>query len=624
MLLASRIQELRSQGYEYQDIVLLFRAMTYASIYANVFKKYHIPTYIVDDSGFFDHQEIQDLLCFLRTVEDREDQISLAAVLRGPFVGVSDETLFWMHREGGSLNQALEKLSLLTSLMPEQRKKLEEARTLIFNLRKNKDRYSITELIAEIREHTSFDIMLASYEEGVQKISRMEGFLEFVRNRKEAPLFKFLEEVSLLRDHDYRQPSQELLSFNGVRIMSVHKSKGLEFPAVFLPDIGYQSSKNLPLYFRSKLGVGLSLRGSDLKWQESYWKQMIKKKEKEKDYEESKRLFYVAVTRAKKYLHLSGSHEGSKSWLSILKKAALPLEDLQVQVEHVSSDSINPSVTPAPSSVVASAKRGSLAAARDKLRNLNITIAPDFPREKPELHYSVTALQEFQTCPFKFKNRYLEEIPEIFEKKSEASDIGTEVHSILENWDFAVIPGLTRNPEITALLKNLTSLPIFERMKTAQKIYKEYPFYYKWGSFMIEGIVDLIFQDAQGKWVILDYKTNNIKASEVQKYGKYYEFQTNTYAWILSELLYPIDEVILLFLRPQVCYEQSWSSQKEEMIQQKMKSLFESIKESKFQANVGDHCRYCGYQGFCEAYLQNKRQLRNILPSLENTRPSIS
>ncbi|MBI2608649.1 MAG: UvrD-helicase domain-containing protein [Deltaproteobacteria bacterium] len=646
-VLSHKIIDLHHKGVPYKDMAFLFRAMTHADLYLQTFHEYNIPAFLVDDSQFFENREIQDLCCFLQAIFDPKNEIALAAILRGPFFSLSDEVLYWMHREGGSLNQGLEKPHLLLSLKDSDHKILQKARKLILYLRQFKDRYSVSEMLKIIRHETPFDFVTHYNHDAVQRKERLERFLHFVNSHSHLTLSQFLNTVETLKEYGFRLSTteEELKLLDGVCLMSVHKSKGLEFPAVFLPDIGYRAYNQTALFLKSQ-GVGLSLRDSALQWKETYWKKVLKKWEEQKEEEESKRLFYVAVTRAQKYLTLSATKEGKGSWLSFLKSSKLNLNDLGVEVQHLSPSHCEHREAISSPSVMGSPQ--SLMLLRDdkkkkSLKGVTFRIGNDFPLKKPSLEYSVTALQQYETCPFKFRKRYLEEIPEFLPHHSEypschpersegsnplekGAQIGTEVHRVLENWDFTKEEGFEQysgpssasKEDITNILERLKNLPIFERMKRSRKIYKEYPFYYKLGDFRLEGIVDLLFEDSEGKWVTLDYKTNKIESSQVKKTGLYYEFQTDAYAWMLSKIVHPIHEVIVLFLRPGLCYQYTWNVSREKHIQRRIEGIFKNIQEEKFAAKLGGHCKYCGYQSLCDKYIQSARQNGNLLQGVES------
>ena len=597
--LASKILALKKSGFEYRDITILFRAMTHASLYASILKSYDIPTFIVDEAGFFENREIQDVLCLLKAVEDSDDLIALAAVLRSPFFCLTDETLFWMREEKGGLKNGFEGWRELKNLGKQQSEKIEKAFFLISELRCKKDRYTPLELIKSARESTYFDEIVAHDQDKNQKFSRLDSFFKFLSNHKHLPHFELIQYIEILREQGYREEISEegMKEMDGVKIMSVHKSKGLEFPAVFLPDIGYQTTGYSPLFMCSEKGIGLSVRGADLKWEETFWKKALKDFESAKEVEESKRLFYVAVTRAKKYLHLSAAHERKYSWVTFLKEAQLPLEKLGVYVEHVSADAIVP---PKPFKPTVS---------EVKIKAKPIIVASDFEKKKISLNFSVTALQEYHTCSLKFKNHHIEEIPEVLETRHEASAIGTEVHSILEKWDFkeALPKTFQKNREIMDLLCSFQNTPIYEKLREARQVLKEYPFFYRFQNGVIEGIIDVVFEDSEGHWYVLDYKTNRVTPDYVESLGQYYQFQTDLYAWIISELLHTVDEVVVLFLRPGLCYQYKWSENLKSNIENKIKNIFAGIEKNEFNATLGKHCRYCGYQGICEEYIRSKR-----------------
>ncbi|MBI2027732.1 MAG: UvrD-helicase domain-containing protein [Deltaproteobacteria bacterium] len=610
--IALQIQKLIQQGFKLSDIVLLFRAMNYAPLYAQKLTQLNITSFVIDEAAFFENLEIRDLVCFLKTICDSEDILSLLATLRSPFFSISDETVYLLYKEVGSIPYGLEKAMHLQFISASEKKKLKNARDLIFYFRKTKNTYRILEILTEIRRQTPFDEVMFHSAASLQRKLRLEKFMNLASQSEGMSLERFVHFVEMLKEKRFRDVAsdEELLEMQGVRLMSIHKSKGLEFPIVFLPDLGFQAG-GFPSLLLLDEGVGLSTKDDNFSWQESSLKKILKSKEEEKEREESLRLFYVATTRAQQFLYLSGSTPSKNSWLSLLKNQP----DLIKQC-NVETPPYPPITHPA--------------VVRQEASQSKIYIASDFPLYSPARRYSITALQEYLLCPWRFERKFIHEIPEVLRSKNKGASLGTSVHEVLEQTNFS---NVIANPErarqsfiynsdhsgVRELLQNFLHMPYFKEIQKAQVIHKEYPVYFSHQGFVLEGIIDLLFKNQKGEWILADYKTNKISREKVEDFGRSYEFQMDSYAWMLSDLGVNINKCVLLFLNPSVCYEFEWSEERRKNIKKQIQNILSGIEKQEFSARLGRKCEYCGYKNRCETYIRSQRQSQTSLQALAVT-----
>lgn len=307
---------------KFGDIAILFRAMTKSHIYERELRRRNIPYYTVRGGGFYGCQEIKDLLNVLQAVESDNAEIGLAGFLRSPMVGLSDETLYQLRREGGSLYSILSPDNLtLASLNEEEQEKVRFARGLLQELKAAKDRLSSAELIARVLEGTGYSALLLTTFQGEQKVANLHKLIEVARNFEGKEIFTFHDFVrhleNLVNEESREQEAQIFLEGSDcVQLMSIHQAKGLEFPIVFIADLDRSPSKGPSgnVIYSKAHGIAVKLRevtGGEFLNTSLYDK--VTEEARRKEEAENRRLFYVATTRARDHLVLSGPIFNSRS-----------------------------------------------------------------------------------------------------------------------------------------------------------------------------------------------------------------------------------------------------------------------------------------------------------------------
>ena len=305
------------------DVAVLFRAMTNVDHYEEALRRYGINYYLVGGRAFYSQQEIFDLLNLLRAINSVSDEVSLAGALRSPMFGLLDESLLWLAKDG-SLSTGLFELELPEELDKQQRDRVECAKATLLALRAMKDRVPVAQLIGETLERTGYDAMLLAEFLGERKLANLQKLIEQARSFDRAGIFSLSDFITQLSEFVARQPDEALAATHPetadvVKLMSIHQSKGLEFPVVVVPDMGRKRHNVGPVMaFTPELGPMFkdaeAVTGYDL-WMMA---------ENDADSSETSRLLYVAATRAADYLILSsGMEEPGKAmgpWLELLDR----------------------------------------------------------------------------------------------------------------------------------------------------------------------------------------------------------------------------------------------------------------------------------------------------------------
>lgn len=299
----------------YGDIVILLRSLSgKASRLMNIFREEGIPAVYGRQDDFLSTPEVRYLWALLKILDNPRQDLAMTAVLRSPMVGLSEKDLALLRLiSPESLWDALR--SSLDSLSEES---VSRCRSFIsdyarWRVLSRKD--SISSLLRTILDDTGLIAYVGGEHEGTFRQANLRTFYEKARKYDEGPMSGLYRFLTFLQDlHDEGKGLSVTAPEGGggdaVRILSIHKSKGLEFPIVFLADTGKpfnQQDTASPLILHKGKGAGLYCLDPDTHslWPTLYWHAVCLSLEKENRAEEE-RLLYVAMTRARDKLIITG------------------------------------------------------------------------------------------------------------------------------------------------------------------------------------------------------------------------------------------------------------------------------------------------------------------------------
>ncbi|WP_317411137.1 helicase-exonuclease AddAB subunit AddA [Clostridium baratii] len=336
-VVARRINELMSQANEekfrvldketgeyrplkYKDIVILLRATkNWSEIFLDELGLSGIPVYADTGSGYFESIEIRTIMSLLKIIDNPLQDVPMIAVLKAPFARFNAEELADIRMIDKSkyfYENILEIVNEDIEVSEELKKKCS---IFIENLNKwrNKSVYTpIDEFIWYLYMDTSYYGYVGAMPNGVLRQANLKILFQRAKQYEETSfkgLFNFINFINKLRKSSGDMGSAKILGENEdvVRIMSIHKSKGLEFPVVFLAGAGKQFNLmdlNNRILYHDDLGFGPDY--IDLEKRISYStlpKEAIKKKIRLETLSEEMRILYVAFTRAKEKLIITGA-----------------------------------------------------------------------------------------------------------------------------------------------------------------------------------------------------------------------------------------------------------------------------------------------------------------------------
>ena len=333
LMIANRIKGFMENGFvtdkkdnkprnaRYSDIVILSRSIaTWGNTVADVLKDCGIPAHVESSTGYFSSYEIQVILSFLQILDNPLQDIPMAAVLKSPIAGLDDEQLAQIsvnHRDVSFSQAALIE-------MEEEDGMLAGFAALYNKLRAAVPDTSIHRLLHMILDETGFDRYAAAMPAGRRRIQNINMLIEMAVSYEKTSfkgLFHFIRYIAIQQKYeiDYGEADVSGENDDVVRIMTIHKSKGLEFPVVFVSGLGRkfnlrETTEDLVLH--SDMGLGLIERTQNPRTKRrSLIRSEIEGRIKRESLGEELRVLYVALTRAKEKIILTGSlKDVSKSY----------------------------------------------------------------------------------------------------------------------------------------------------------------------------------------------------------------------------------------------------------------------------------------------------------------------
>jgi ATP-dependent helicase/nuclease subunit A len=591
------------------DIAVLLRTLSDAQVYEEAFRDHGLDYYLAGGHAFYSQQEVYDILNLLRAVASVVDEIALAGALRSPLFSLADETLFWLVEKHGSLNAALAASAPPGNLSPTEAAKVRRASDTMARLRVEKDRLLVAELLTLALELTGYDAILLTEFLGPRKAANIEKLLEQARTLDRSSPGDLQGFITQLSEFVVRAPKEALAATQAegdvIRIMTIHYAKGLEFPLVVLPDLDRQRNPGswqpvldlklgplMPLDAEEKQGcIGLDL---------------YRHVENIEDLEERKRLLYVACTRAADYLILSSSMEDpsrpKRDWLQLIDRrinlvdgslrGALPLGYAAPQIRVITE---KPRIDDETITVSRGADLKRLVV---KTRELAAKSPGEVPHSCDAVPVDAGARRRFsfsqlsgelvvESSAAATADILLEEVPDedlIPSEQHSSLELGLLVHAVLQRLDIRKRSGVRelceslapryvdQEPgaivaEATSLIERFLRTPRAAELAAANVVRREIDFLLPWplegdGPIRyLHGYIDCLYQDREGRWRMLDYKTNRVTSADVPSLAERYEPQMLVYALVCEQALgEPLAECSLQVLHAAAEYNFQWDA----------------------------------------------------------------
>jgi ATP-dependent helicase/nuclease subunit A len=617
--LAGRLRELADSGIPRGEMVVLLRAFTHLDAYEDSLRRAGLAPYVVGGRGYWSQQQVSDVCALLATIANPLDDQALFGALASPACGAAPDTLWllraaagrrrhvWpaLERAAGTGEAELEEPERLEQIPGAERELLATFAARIGSLRERAPRLPLADLIEAATTETGYDLAVLLRPAGearfanVRKLMRLAAEFESREGRDLRGLLDFLA-VRAEGDAE-AQAATAAEGHDGVRIMTVHNAKGLEFGVVAVPDLSRSllAGSRAPLMTLGREQpprVGMQWRRLGSASINLYDYGALYEQSKQRDAEEGLRLFHVAATRARERLILSGVVNPEpprevKPSTPVVERlvAALGIErdaDATVTVAPPQPRSgLEADFGPAEIAVrvnLPSPERAAelTAVRRDAAGERALGTGPPPLVERrppivPSKPLSYTAISAYEECSYRF---YMERVLGLPSRgrdlgrlaaqsstapeeatpsaREERTARGAAVHALLEwsqanDWDepspelalrhavaAGLDPGSVAAEALLAPVREWLGSPLRHRIGSdATRVRAEVPILLGLGDAVLRGSIDLLVERDGRPPLVVDYKTDRLGGSDPVSRAAHYETQRAIYALATAESL---------------------------------------------------------------------------------------
>jgi ATP-dependent helicase/nuclease subunit A len=502
--------------------------------------------------SFFDRQEVHEVLNVLRAMDDPADRVSLVAALRSTFFGVCDTDLVAHALGGGQLGHG----APAPASSPES---VREALALLSELHAARVEKSVPALLDALYDRTRVLAALGTTRRGQLQAANLEKVLHLARQGQDLGILTLRGFTRLLQGRIEDASEEPDLSStrpgdpDTVRILSIHKAKGLEAPVVALFDVAYSSVSRpsvIPLWREGKVAIGFREGYRPPGWNG------LKDADRLRAQAESRRLMYVACTRARDLLVVpcpppgapvgdfwkdlvDRTRSGPPDEVRVVDATRLPPADPGLDHAGYAHASQGPEAT----GDVAADRWATLRTAR--LADAGERLLTPISATRAAARTAIAAV----TAPG---------------VEGGGRSFGSLVHRLLEWTPFeaADLPALqataaalapsfgldaTAAPRAAEAAWRTLQLPVMGRARAAARCWRELPLVFADGADLVEGIVDLVFEE-DGALVVVDYKTDGIEPGQALEQALHHAPQLQLYGRGLALATgQPVRERLVLF-----------------------------------------------------------------------------
>jgi len=570
----------------YKDIVILSRKMfSIVNIYVDELSNFGIPVYADVSGGYFENTEVQIILSLLKIIDNPYQDIPLFAVLKSQIGGFSIDELTkirLLDRKICFYDALLKYLSVEDELS----KKISNFLDKLYKYREESKYLGLSTLLWKIYNETGYYYYISLFPDGYKRQMNLKLLIERANkfeNSNFKGLFNFLNYIDNISSSSVDIGDSKVISENEdvVRIMSIHKSKGLEFPIVFLANTSSKfniSDFNENIILDSDLGFGEDVIDFETKIKYStFSKFVVKQKAIKATKSEEMRILYVALTRAREKLIVTGLCKNANDYYI---KNGEPISRFKINKVNNFLDWISMSVisktnlwktiiVPYEEAALLDSEKDvdnkkdflkSLIQKNDKSDIIDSQMNYIYINElatKIPVKISISEIKRMQSKEEEFKNINIIKTPSFLSDDiSDGAMFGTNMHNALQKLNFKdddfkfISSQITSDDKLQKLIYNkLTDFSksnLYLEISKAKKIYKEQAFNLNIlakevyndidceDTIMVQGIIDLYFITENNDIILVDYKTDSVKSKE--ELILRYKIQLDFYKRALEEI----------------------------------------------------------------------------------------
>lgn len=593
---------------QYRDFAILLRSSrSWTPTFEQVFMEQGIPLFADSQSGYFDTLEVKFILSLLKIVDNPYDDLALLTVLRSPIVGLNMDEIVQIKRYGNEKYYYDKLLAIVSSdeLESSLRSRIIALYEQLEGLRKASKYMSLDELIWEALTKTGFYQYAAAMPAGKNRQANLRLLVDRASALKQSRILTLSHFVDFIEKMHSGSADFGVASLIGeaddvVRLMSIHKSKGLEFKIVIIGGLGRKFNfmdAQGDLMLHKQLGVALSVVDTELRTKSKSLGQFAMREAlKRETLSEEMRVLYVALTRPVDQLILFATlndlEAREKNWQR--PQDILSLSTATSFVDWIMSTWLGHKKIKVNRMDGNTLAEGALKIEQVESERLH-EVHTIVNGTNPELKKTIRESNAYQEIDHRFKFARLVRTeayrpvkisvselkdqnsnqPKVFESpmfiKAEnvptAMAIGTTMHALLEKIDYHMLPEIkqiddfievqlqkklvdekyiamiNRNKIIDFLNSNLA-----ERIRTSKHINRETPFVLKYNNQLVQGIIDLYFME-KDKWVLVDFKTDFVTDATIHTVADRYKTQIEIYKKAIESLTgIPVGESYLYFI----------------------------------------------------------------------------
>jgi ATP-dependent exoDNAse (exonuclease V) beta subunit len=546
---------------DYGDVSILCRASSAFPYYENALEEAGIPFLTIAGGGFYDRPEVRDLLNALQALAQPHDDLAMAGLLRSPAMGLSDMALYCLRRAQSSMGRpslwsvlTAEDGALPSSLLEDEvdspRGAVAWAAHLVARLHAMVGRVPVADVLKHFLDATAYQASLLR-DGQARAAGNVAKLLADAHASGIVGVDAFIDTVSELRSVAPREGEARTISAGAVQIMTVHQAKGLEFPIVCIGDAAKQTPGASGVLIDGELGIVPQLSddrlastvggGREAQRVSSAAYRLARSREERQMAAESDRMLYVAATRAREMLLISGTVSARKSgriglsgWLDRLDtglrlRDRAPFCDGEGAAIHrfmvpAGHHSVRCTIYEPDADLPAATAAGEVRPVLEP--PLGLALLAPAAATKIRLD---EASREAETEPPRHAWRV---VPRTDRPRAPSWVVGKLVHVALEHWIFpgepeprfeawapsqARVCGTTDEAVVrdavrraAALLTRFQGSPLHAEMATAHRILREVPYSMMLKDGTVEvGTIDALFQGDDG-WLLVEFKTDRI------------------------------------------------------------------------------------------------------------------
>jgi ATP-dependent helicase/nuclease subunit A len=548
-----------------RDIAILSRTWEPLEVYSAALEDVGIPTVQVGGGNLLDSREVKDEIALLRFLVEPNDDLALIASLRSPFFGVSDRLLF-------QLAASKDKKSWWRHLQQVNPPELARAIGILQQLLGDITREVPSVILQRANLLTGYSAIIANLPGVQRRLADWRGLIDLLHQQEtmESDSATIVRRLKSWYAADVKVPRPVLAAGEAVSLMTIHASKGLEWSVVVVPDLSRKTANSTTsVCFEPSLGLALKLLNSQGELEKPALFKLIEQAKQQREFEESKRLLYVALTRAREQLLLTATDEKGGN-LELLRGW---MEEVLEPIPY--DDNRAYPITPKMPELPVVSTTSLLQSSGPGLREL-----------------AVTALTDYARCPQQFYYRYVEAHPGYYEGTGKfAAEIGTLTHSALEHniqtvdalVPFADDLSIEQVSEAFNLAQQFRTSTRFAALRETTTSY-ERTVTLELFHLILRGQIDLVGQD----WVA-DFKTDQ------EMNPRAHRFQLWAYAKATGK-----SAAHIAYLRTNELY--TFTADDLQAIEQEARTVIQGIQAGEFSPHpTVKTCSMCPYAEICDA-----------------------